>query len=166
MKWLYNISEDISLQNSSSASTLLGLFSTKCKIYFIFKSYLGIITLICRTRHVLASLSNTHEHTERQADEWMDEEEVTGVLPAVSRWCGRLAGQPFHIPDHELSAAGPSDLPQPASFYCSAGGKRHSTLDLRHTPWLTDGNTADLGLKHIYVVPAIIITNTLKRTHR
>lgn len=77
-----------------------------------------------------------------------------------------MAGQPFHIPDHELSAAGPSDPPQPASFYCSAGEKRHSTLDLKHTPRLTDRNIEeDLGLKHINVAPAIIITNTLKRTH-
>lgn len=51
----------------------------------------------------------------------MDEEIVTGILPAVSQWCGMLAGQSFRIPDHELSAAGPSGLQLPASSYWSAG---------------------------------------------
>jgi len=55
---------------------------------------------------------------------------AAGVLPAVSRWCGWSAGRPSHIPDREPSAAGPSDPPRHASFYCSAGarGERHGTL--------------------------------------
>lgn len=67
----------------------------------------------------------TATNTHRQMNGWIDEEKVTDILPAVSRGRGKLAGQPFHIPDHELSAVGLSDPPQPASSYCSAGEKRH-----------------------------------------
>lgn len=71
-----------------------------------------------------------HQQKDRQAvaktDERIDEEKVTGIVPAVSRWCGRLADQPFHIPGRELLAAGPSDLPQPASSCCSTREKRYN----------------------------------------
>lgn len=73
---------------------------------------------------------------------------VTGVLPAVSRWCGRLPGQPCRILDHELSAAGPLDPPRPASSYCSVGERRQGNAKLD----LTDGRTETQKLTCGYTV--------------